>query len=493
MIVDIRGLLFLSHLIFIISNAVAQDRALFFAVDEYENKDLKALKHPIDDAKDIADKLSSIYGFETEVIENPTLEEMAQTINDLQAYYQKQEMDQTGRLLLFFSGHGTVDNRNGYFLPKDANPNSLFNTSFAYSIWRPFIDNINCKHILVAIDACFSGTFDPSWWEGKKNDPFKRPGELGEGALLIANHEKHITRYFFTSATEKETPDKSKFAKKFKEAMISKGGKDGILTSTELFTFLEVASPIPHRGEFGKDEPESSFLFLVTDRSNVGQLSTISKEEQKVWDDALAENTINGYQAYINAYPAGNYVMVAQNIIAKIEDWTAPTQRYTYVVDKDRNAYAVLRMKDGKQWMTQNLNVKMPKSYCYDDLPTNCEKYGRLYKWEAAIKGCESLGGGWRLPKDEEWKNLRESYGGEVASYTSLLNNGGSGFSAQLGGWRSSNGNYCLDLGRLGSYWSSSWSDDDYASSLSFSSSSGELYYYSSYKTHARSVRCIKD
>ncbi len=402
--------------------------------------------------------------------------------------------------MIFFSGHGVTDNKNGYFLPKDADPNRLFNSGFAYSIWRPFIDNINCKHILVAIDACFSGTFDPSWWEGRR-DPFKRPGELEEGALLIANHENHVTRYFFTSATEKETPDKSKFAKKFKEALTSKGGKDGILTSTELFTYLEVANPTPHRGEFGKDEPESSYLFISTNRNeNLEVNSTVSRAEQKVWDKALEDNTIQAYEAYVKAYPEGSYVTVAENIISRIEDWTAPTRRYTYVVDKDRNAYTVLKMKDGKQWMTQNLNVKVTKSYCYDDKPENCQKYGRLYKWKAAQKACESLGDGWRLPTDDEWREMAKKYGGSdddasddgKAAYKALIENGSSGFDARLGGYRYTGGEYHLE-GTYGFYWSSTQFSSDGAWLYYFDSGFGELDRIFNLKGFARSVRCLQD
>ena len=49
------------------------------------------------------------------------------------------------------------------------------------------------------------------------------------------------------------------------------------------------------------------------------------------------------------------------------------------------------RMADGKQWTTQNLNVNTAQSYCYEDAELNCGQYGRLYTWEAAWLGCQSL------------------------------------------------------------------------------------------------------
>ena len=70
------------------------------------------------------------------------------------------------------------------------------------------------------------------------------------------------------------------------------------------------------------------------------------------------------------------------------------------------------RMQDGRQWSTTNLDVDIDGSYCYGDAPANCRRYGRLYTWEAAQKGCLSLGEGWRLPTNDEWRLLATRYGG---------------------------------------------------------------------------------
>jgi hypothetical protein len=100
------------------------------------------------------------------------------------------------------------------------------------------------------------------------------------------------------------------------------------------------------------------------------------------------------------------------------------------------------RMADGKEWTTSNLNVNTPSSYCYDDAEANCRRYGRLYTWESAQRGCQSLGNGWRLPTDDEWRQLATRYGGlgndspatGKAAYTALLSGGTSGFNAVMGG-----------------------------------------------------------
>src|SRR5688572_24141235 len=70
------------------------------------------------------------------------------------------------------------------------------------------------------------------------------------------------------------------------------------------------------------------------------------------------------------------------------------------------------RMTDGKQWTRDNLNVNIDESYCYEDAELNCRRYGRLYTWGSAQRGCRSLGDGWRLPTDDEWRQMAKPYGG---------------------------------------------------------------------------------
>jgi len=63
-------------------------------------------------------------------------------------------------------------------------------------------------------------------------------------------------------------------------------------------------------------------------------------------------------------------------------------------------------------WMAQNLNYTTSDSWCYDNDPSNCEKYGRLYTWDAAMSACPA---GWRLPDTADWRRLVEVAGGDVA------------------------------------------------------------------------------
>jgi uncharacterized protein (TIGR02145 family) len=159
------------------------------------------------------------------------------------------------------------------------------------------------------------------------------------------------------------------------------------------------------------------------------------------------------------------------------------------------------RMADGKQWTTHNLDVNTMPSYCYEDAELNCRRYGRLYTWESARRVCRSLGDGWRLPTDDEWRQMAKHYGGVSedsedrgkAAYKALLAGGSSGFNALPGGGRSDDGQYAR-LEAHGFYWTASEGDPASAWFYNFGRGGQALHRQSGgEKQRAFSVRCVRE
>ena len=132
---------------------------------------------------------------------------------------------------------------------------------------------------------------------------------------------------------------------------------------------------------------------------------------------------------------------------------------------RDGKTYRTVKIGD-QVWMAENLNYRYlgptadedSSSFCYDDDPANCTKYGRLYLWSAAMdsagiikgntaNGCGHLSEctpsepvrgvcpqGWHLPSFDEWKILIVVVDGDINEY-SRSNKAGTKLKS-ISGWK---------------------------------------------------------
>jgi len=132
---------------------------------------------------------------------------------------------------------------------------------------------------------------------------------------------------------------------------------------------------------------------------------------------------------------------------------------------RDGKKYKVVKIGE-QTWMAENLNYNADGSKCYEEQESNCQKYGRLYNWEMAMKACPS---GWHLPSDAEWQSLVDFAGGEGAAGKRLKTSSGwnkngngtdaFGFSALPGGYSISSVAFNY-VGNGGYWWGNSSNND---------------------------------
>ena len=223
----------------------------------------------------------------------------------------------------------------------------------------------------------------------------------------------------------------------------------------------------------------------------------------------------------------------------------------TLTDSRDGQTYRTVKIS-GQVWMAQNLNYAYTgvpfdngyytsdsTSWCYDNDPANCAKYGRLYTWAAAMdsvgtwstngKGCgygktcsvASAGSatlvrgicpkGWHLPSHDEWKALIVAVDGSITEYTSsntagtklksvtgwnacsgITNEDAFGFSALPAGDMLSSGYYYYE-GDDAYFWSSTEGGSNFAYYMGLRYNDVNANLDDGNKYYGFSVRCLKD
>jgi len=241
------------------------DYALLIGTDEYES--FNNLVNPVFDATTIQNELKDYYEFNTELVKNPTKDQFLSAIRNCNS----REYGEYDQLLIFIAGHGEFDDNfgQGYLITSDSEYDDENKLSYLpYSYLREIINNIHCKHILLVIDACFSGTINSSIAKrgSKERINNKYPKKF------IKNKLKYTTRIYITSGGKEYVPDgrpgyHSPFARKFLEALRFHNDGNSILTFNSLLTYLEkVENNQPYYSEFGDNQVGSNFIFDATEK-----------------------------------------------------------------------------------------------------------------------------------------------------------------------------------------------------------------------------------
>ena len=272
---------------------VSKDFALLFATDKYTGKkdedgNWMDLTGAIKDAEAVAKKLRDDYGFETRVFKNLPKVELTKKLYEYRKDFEGAEYAPDSQLLLFFSGHGyfhdpdpTDDEKGeGYLITTDTYSHTedpWLNTALKYKELREVIDGMVCQHILVLLDTSFSGSFDPTFKRSQSVSFFK--GSINGSQLEEATKVLEArARWCLTAAGAESVLGgngdlHSPFVLAFLNALDSKGGDDSLLTLENVWEKIEesknnpaydkvIVRPEPWRGQFGKSDPHSDFLFF---------------------------------------------------------------------------------------------------------------------------------------------------------------------------------------------------------------------------------------
>lgn len=287
-----------------------KDYALFFVVTDFDHwPDLPGIDKPL---RELATELENNYGFQKPDIRlNPT---KAQILEVLGAY-QKRAYGPQDQLLVFFSMHGQYDEAIGALIPRDGKlDDATYESWILHPALEAVLSKIPCAHLLLALDACYSGTFGTKYKDKPQRAAFEdRPTDC---AGKIREALEKPSRLYLTSGGKERTPSKSQFAAKWLEAL-SLRNPDGLLSFAELYAVLLEARPQPMYGDFRGHQLTGDFVLARRDLCVAKPTDPIEADKAD-WRAAKQQNTVDAYLDYVTQHAQGLYVDEARDAIKRL-------------------------------------------------------------------------------------------------------------------------------------------------------------------------------
>ena len=272
-------------------------------------------------------------------------------------------------------------------------------------------------------------------------------------------------------------------------------GISSSLSSSATFVTLSSSTPI-------EDLSSSSR------KDSVGSLSSAKGKSSS----SVVESSSNGDSGSMTGMTSSSYVNSISSSSVQNEKSSSSEKNDavtgTMTDERDGQTYKIVKIGH-LWWFAQNLNYETVDSHCYNDSAEYCAKYGRLYKWAAAVGKSEDECGyrhecnltlpvqgacpsGWRVPSNYDWNDLIVAAGGDEIAGEVLRESKEGGFALLYAG-RINFASEFVQEGRSACIWTSSETDeyDAYYADFYYSYSK-VIFPNDAEKYDGYSVRCVK-
>jgi len=300
-----------------------RDLALFIAIDDYDS--WEDLRNPIRDVEEIASELSENFGFDTLILRNPTERKIYEKLNE----YVRSDYRPEDQLLIFFSGHGHLirSSREGFIIPREAMSitDDPFGSSFiSHDRLRNMVASIPCRHVLLILDSCFSGTFDERIVRGAVDST----GIRGVKRLNPEDFENRTLFYLTAGGDEyvDDGTDHSPFARAFLLALRNFGdiNNDGVISFLELSAYIQssVKGQKPTAGDF-KEHEGGDFYLIRSDRNipETAKPEITGRGYREVTYTTSAFTSIGDLTLSPDWSPDGQWIVYASNVRGDMDIW----------------------------------------------------------------------------------------------------------------------------------------------------------------------------
>jgi hypothetical protein len=223
------------------------------------------LEYATKDAQEVANKLREI-GFD-EVIEILDKEATRERILTVLGTELPKKVGPDDRVLIFFAGHGQTEalpdgREQGYIIPVDGDITNYFTTAISMQQVRDISVRIPAKHILYAMDACYSG-------QGFTRALGLDPGTSGYIQKITSLRSVQMITAGGKAEQVVEVDGHGLFTQYFLQGLSGEADRDNdkVVTASELGAYLmpqvSRASDNLQTPQYGRLDGEGEVVFLV--------------------------------------------------------------------------------------------------------------------------------------------------------------------------------------------------------------------------------------
>jgi hypothetical protein len=255
--------------------------AVVIGINTYQHPEIPALSYAVNDARSVAAAIARL-GFTSErVFLLLDAQATRQGIENV-LYEHLRGAGTNDRLFVFFAGHGETmslphGDTEGFLLPYDANPRNLFTTAISMSDVRRIGQRIAAKHILFAVDACYSGFAVAQARSPQRVDINYLRLILQDPAVQVITAGKSGEKVYEDRGHGLFTTQLLKAFEGYADA-----DQNGVLLATELAAFLQSRVMRETEGkqhpQFGQLAGEGQFVFVL---AQAGEPSPVAESLQR--------------------------------------------------------------------------------------------------------------------------------------------------------------------------------------------------------------------
>ena len=240
--------------------------AVVIGINVYQHPEIPALSYAVNDARSVAAALERLGFPSARIFLLLDTQATRQGIENV-LYERLRAAGTNDRLFVFFAGHGETmalphGDTEGFLLPHDVNPHNLFTTAISMSDVRRIGQRIAAKHILFAVDACYSGFTVAQARSPQRADTNYLRLILQDPAVQVITAGKSGEKVYEERGHGVFTMQLLKAFEGYADA-----DQNGVLLATELAAFLQSRVMRDTEGkqhpQFGQLAGEGQFVFVL--------------------------------------------------------------------------------------------------------------------------------------------------------------------------------------------------------------------------------------